>query len=97
MRYYSLNLDLHTATNNFAPNEFKEVVNLSGLVFYKGSKHKREIVVVIATEKEIKAVNSGGVNNGGSMDRSPMIFTSDVSLPKDNKQLCWVNKLQLGN
>ena len=26
----------HT-TNNFAPNEFREVVNLSGLVVYKGS------------------------------------------------------------
>ena len=93
-----LDLDLHTTTNNFAPNEFREVVNLSGLVVYKGSKHKREIVVVmITTEKEIKAVNSGGVNNGGNMDRGPMMFTSDVSLPKDDKQLCWVNKLQLGN
>ena len=32
-----------------------------------------------------KAVNSGGVNNGGNMDRSTMMFTSDVSLPKDDK------------
>ena len=31
-----LDLDLHTTTNNFAPNEFREVVNLSGLVVYKG-------------------------------------------------------------
>ena len=31
------------------------------------------------------------------MDQSPMMFTSDVSPPKDDKQLCWVNKLQLGN
>ena len=37
---YSLNLDLHTDANNFAPNEFREVVNLSGLVVYKGLKHK---------------------------------------------------------
>ena len=36
-------------------------------------------------EKEIKAVNSGGVNNSGNMDRGPMMFTSDVSLPKDDK------------
>ena len=43
--------------------------------------------------KEIKAVKGGGVNNGGNMDRGPMMFTSDVSI----KQLCWVNKLQLGN
>jgi hypothetical protein len=35
--------------------------------------------------KEIKIVNSGGVNNGGNMDRGPMMFTSDVSLPKDDK------------
>ena len=45
----------------------------------------------------MKAVNDGGVNNDGDMDRSHMMFTSDVSLPKDDKQLCWVNKLQLGN
>ena len=27
----------------------------------------------------------GGVNNGGNMDRGPMNFASDVSLPKDEK------------
>ena len=32
-----LDLDLHT-TNNFAPNEYRGVVNSSGLVVYKGSK-----------------------------------------------------------
>ena len=47
--------------------------------------------------KETKAIKSGGKSNGGNMDRGPMMFTSDVSLPKDDKQLCWVNKLQLGN
>ena len=26
-----------------------------------------------------------GVNSGGSIDRGPMMFTSDVSLPKDDK------------
>ena len=31
----------HT-TSNFAPNEYKEVVNLSGLVVYKGSNTKVE-------------------------------------------------------
>ena len=29
----------HT-TSNFAPNEYRGVVNPSGLVVYKGSKHK---------------------------------------------------------
>ena len=43
---------------------------------------------MIATEKKIKAVNDGGVSNGGDMDRSHMMFTGDVSLPKDDKQLC---------
>ena len=33
-------------TNNFAANEFTEVVNLSGLAVYKGSNRKGEIIVV---------------------------------------------------
>ena len=44
--------DLHIATNNFAPNEFREVVNLSGLVVYKGSNARVVIVVVIAMERK---------------------------------------------
>ena len=32
----TLHMDLHT-TNNFAPNEYRGVVNSSGLVVYKGS------------------------------------------------------------
>ena len=35
-----LDLDLHTDANNFAPNEFREIVNLSGLAVYKGSNTK---------------------------------------------------------
>ena len=38
-----------------------------------------------AAEKETKAVNENGVNYDGKMDRDVMIFTSDVSLPKDEK------------
>ena len=38
-----------------------------------------------------------GVNYDGNMDQGPMNFTSDLTLPKDDKQLCWVNKFQLGN
>ena len=34
----------------------------------------------------MKAVNIGGVNNGGNMERGPMMFTTDVSLPKDDKR-----------
>ena len=31
------------------------------------------------------------------MDKGPVIFTSDVSLPKDDKSASEVNKLQRGN
>ena len=37
-------------------------------------------------QKVNKAVNSGGVNNQGNIDQGPMMFTSDVSLPKDDKK-----------
>src|SRR3954463_16472061 len=43
-----------------------------------------------------RKVNSG-VNNDVKMDLGPVIFTSDVSLPKDDKSASKVNKLQLGN
>ena len=33
----TLDEDLHTTTNNFAPNEYIGVVNPSGLAVYKGS------------------------------------------------------------
>ena len=32
-----VDVDLHTETNNFAPNEYRGVVNPSGLVVLKGS------------------------------------------------------------
>ena len=38
-----------------------------------------------------------GVNNDVKMDRGPVIFTSDFSLPKDDKKAREVNKSQLGN
>ena len=44
-------MDLHTKENNFAPNEFRGVVNPSGLVVYKGS-NAREIVIVIAMKRK---------------------------------------------
>ena len=37
------------------------------------------------------------VNNDVKMDQGPVIFTSDVSLPKDDKNDREVNKSQLGN
>ena len=46
----SLHLDLHT-TNNFAPNEYRGVVNSSGLVVYKGSTQEIKGTNKVKTEK----------------------------------------------
>ena len=46
---------------------------------------------------ESKTGNVNGVNYDAKMDQGTMTFTSSVSLPKDYKELCRVNKLQLGN
>src|SRR4051812_5528583 len=35
-----VDVDLHTTTNNFATNEYRGVVNPSGLAVYKGSNTK---------------------------------------------------------
>ena len=75
-------MDLYTTTNNFAPNEYREVVNLSGLVVYKGSNTRVESNS--DCNRKVKEKSNGGVNSGGNMDRGPMMFTSDVSLPKDD-------------
>ena len=50
-RLLTLPRPAHT-TNNFAPNEFREVVNLSGLVVYKGSNARGKLVTVIAAERK---------------------------------------------
>src|SRR3954466_6600518 len=47
------------------------------------------------SKSKSRKINSG-VNNDVKMDRGPVIFTSDVSLPKDNKSASEVNKSQLG-
>jgi len=36
----AIDVDLHTTTNNFAPNEYRGIVNPSGVVVYKGSNTK---------------------------------------------------------
>ena len=46
--------------------------------------------------KEIKAVNDGGVNSGGNIDRGPMMFTGDVSLPKDDKITMLGEQIRVG-
>ena len=44
-----LDVDLHTDTNNFAPNECRGVDNPSGLAVYKGSKQE---IMIVATESK---------------------------------------------
>ena len=45
----ALDVDLHTTTNNFAPNEYRGVVNPSGLAIYKGSTQE---IMIVATESK---------------------------------------------
>src|SRR3954467_5609120 len=47
----ALDVDLHR-TNNFAPNEYRGVVNSSGLVVYKGST--QEIIIIVKVKAESK-------------------------------------------
>ena len=44
-----------------------------------------------------KDQTQGENSNGDCNENEIKVVNSDVSLPKDDKQLCWVNKLQLGN
>lgn len=44
-------MDLHTIQLTLLPTKFREVVNLSGLVVYKGS-NTQGIMIMIATESK---------------------------------------------
>ena len=85
-----VDVNLHTRTNNFAPNESERLSISSVLLF---TKDQNTWGIIMVWLKGNKTVNENGVNCYGNMDRGAMTFTSDVSLPKDSKQLCWVNKL----
>src|SRR3954469_16759499 len=78
-----LHLDLHTDTNNFAPNEVHRGCQSLRSCCLQRIK-TQGIMIMIATECKSKKVNKC-VNNDGNMDRGPVMFTSDVSLPKDDK------------
>ena len=47
-------LDLHTDTNNFAPNEYRGVVNSSGLAIYKGSTQEIKVELKVKTEIKLR-------------------------------------------
>ena len=49
-----INVDLHTATDNFAPNEYRGVVNSSGLAVYKGSTQEIKAELKVKTESKLR-------------------------------------------
>src|ERR1041385_74519 len=79
-----LDLDLHTDTNNFAPNEVQKGCQSLWSCCIQRIKTQGLIIMMIATESKSRKVNDR-VNSDENMDRGPVMFTSDVSLPKDDK------------
>ena len=49
-----IDVDMHTATNNFAPNEYKGVVNSSGLDVYKGSMQEIKVQLKVRAESKLR-------------------------------------------
>ena len=52
-------------------------------------------MIMIATESKDWKVNRL-VSNDENMDRGPVMFTSDVSLPKDDKTAMWGKQITAG-
>ena len=52
--FTALDVDLHTSTNNFAPNEYRGVVNSSGLAVYKGSTQEIKVELKVKTESKLR-------------------------------------------
>src|ERR1041385_677834 len=50
----ALAVDLHTDTNNFAPNEYRGVVNSSVLAVYKGSTQEIKVELKVKTESKLR-------------------------------------------
>src|ERR1041385_9574047 len=76
-------LDLHTDTNNFAPNKVQRGCQSLWSCCLQRTK-TQGIMIMIATESKRRKVNER-VNSDENMDRVPVMFTSDVSLQKDDK------------
>ena len=45
-------VDLHTTQLTLLPTKFREVVNISGLVVYKGTNTQGIMIMIIATESK---------------------------------------------
>src|ERR1041385_2573286 len=78
-----LHLYLHTDTNNFAPNEVQRGCQSLRPCCLQRIK-TQGIMIMIATESKSRKVNKR-VNSDENMEPGPLMFTSDVSLPKDDK------------
>ena len=52
--WYEVDMDLHTETNNCAPNEYRGVVNSSGLAIYKGSTQEIKVQLKVKTESKLE-------------------------------------------
>ena len=49
-----LGVDLHTDTDNFAPNEYRGVANSSVLAVYKGSTQEIKVQRKVKTESKLR-------------------------------------------
>ena len=78
-----LDLDLYTDTNNFVPNKVQRGCQTLRSCCLQRIK-TQGTMIMIATESKSRKVNER-LNSDENMDRGPVMFTSDVSLPKDDK------------
>ena len=53
-RRFNVDVDLHIATNNFAPNEYRGVVNSFGLAVYIGSTQETKVELKVKTESKLR-------------------------------------------
>ena len=49
-----VDLDLQKKANNFAPNEYRGVLNSSGLAVYKGSMQEIKVQLKVRTESKLR-------------------------------------------
>ena len=52
--WYEVDVDLHTETNNFAPNEYRGVFNSSSLAVYKGSTQEIKVELKVKTQSKLR-------------------------------------------
>ena len=52
--WFDVDMALHIATNNFAPNEYIGVVNSFGLAIYKGSTQEIKVQLKVRTESKLR-------------------------------------------